>query len=94
MIQKLSKKEFVYTILRCKKTKSKLIRISPEVFDLIIGFSNGKNPTAFIHRAIAEQLFRDGLRLIDHDGQRQFRIEAAKPYVSKRCKNCWYEKNW
>lgn len=92
MIQKLSKKEFVYTILRCKKTKSKLIRISPEVFDLII--NKDKNPTAFIHRAIAEQLFRDGLRLIDHDGQRQFRVEAAKPYAPKHCKNCWYMRNW
>lgn len=94
MINKLSKKQFVYTLLVYKKTNTKLLRLSPEIIRLIEMINNEKNETAFIHKAIAEYLYRNGLRLIEIDGKNEFRIEAAKPYVKKQCRNCWYIKNW
>ena len=94
MIYKLSKTKFVYTLFRLKKTKSKPIRISPEIQRLIAMVNKEKNETAFIHKAIIENLFRNGLRLIDDNGELQFRKEAAKPYVKGRCKNCWFVRNW
>ena len=94
MIQKLSKSKFVYTLLKYKKTDTKLVRLSPEIEKLINSVNKEKNTTAFIHRAIAEYLFRNGLRLINEGDKQYFRIEAVKPYVNKHCKNCWYVTNW
>jgi len=94
MIYKLSKTKFVYTLFKLKKTKSKPIRISPEIERLIATVNKEKNETAFIHKAIIENLFRNGLRLIDNNGELQFRKEASKPYVKGHCKNCWFVRNW
>jgi len=94
MIYKHPKSKFVYTLLKHKKTETKLIRLSPEVRELINRVNIENNETAFIHKAIAEYLYRNGLRLIDEDGEMRFRKEAAKPYVKGRCKNCWFVRNW
>ena len=94
MIQKLSKSKFVYTLLKYKKTDTKLVRLSPEIVKLIKSVNKEKNTTAFIHRAIIEYLFRNGLRLISEDDKQYFRIESPKPYVKRYCNNCWYMRNW
>lgn len=94
MITKLTKSQFVYTLPKHKKTDTKLLRISPEIRELIKKVNQENNETAFIDKAIIEYLFRNGLRLIIEDSKQSFRIEAPKPYVNKHCQHCWFVKNW
>ncbi|MFH2030167.1 MAG: hypothetical protein ABIJ40_05995 [Bacteroidota bacterium] len=94
MTYKEPKTKFVYTLFKLKKTKSKLIRINPEIERLIALVNKENNETAFIHKAIIAYLFRNGLRLVTDEGIQYFRVEASKPYVKNHCKNCWYVKNW
>ena len=94
MIYKQPKSRFVYTLFKSKKTRTKLIRISPEIQRLIAMVNKDNNESAFIHKAIIEYLYRNGLRLISDGGGQYFRVEAAKPYVKGRCKNCWFVRNW
>jgi len=94
MTYKEPKTKLVYTLFKLKKTKSKLIRINPEIERLIALVNKEKNETAFIHKAIIEYLFRNGLRLVTDEGIQYFRVEASKPYVKGHCKNCWFVKNW
>ena len=94
MIYKLNKKQFVYTLLKYKKTESKLIRLSPEVREVIKLVSKENNETKFIHKAIIDYIFRNGLRLIEENGKRYFRTETSKPYAKGKCRNCWFVKNW
>jgi len=94
MTYKAPKTKFVYTLFKLKKTKSKPIRISPEIQRLIALVNKENNETAFIHRAIIEYIFRNGLRLVIDNGAQYFRVEASKPYVKGHCKNCWFVRNW
>lgn len=94
MIIKCGKFKFVRTILSHKKTERLNHRINPVLKKWMIIIFPDKKESEIIDSALAEYLFRNGLNLIEEDGEMRFRKEATKLHVKGHCKNCHYYKNW
>ncbi len=97
MIIKTKKSGLYVHFKKFKKTKRINGRISPELKEQIHALFPTFSEQKIIDIALVNLLFQEGLNLINEDGNKYLRIEAHRPYISKKnyiCRNCYYYKNW